>query len=585
MAEGRVKRKLTTILAADVVGYSRLMGADEVGTLAALKKRRAELIDPTVAEHEGRIVKLMGDGMLAEFASAVDAVECAVAIQQAMAQHNVALPPQGLIEFRIGVNLGDIVIDGDDILGDGVNVASRLEGQAPKGGVLVSDAVHAQIKGKVSITFEDAGELALKNIAAPVRAWRWTSDSARPSPPEGVPAALEDLPSIAVLPFSNISGDPEQEYFADGLVEDIITTLSKLAGLRVIARKSSFVYKAQAVDVRDVARKLGVRYVLEGSVRRGGNRIRITAQLIDATSGSHVWGERYDRPIDDIFAVQDEVTLVLATEMQVKLTEGEQARLRYTTTGDVEAWTHWVQGLSHYRGAVTEENYGAALTCWMKALALDPGSASLNAMIGFIHYADARFGWSDDRQTVRSKARMYADRAIQLDPENADANVSSGLAMLQHGRYEEAVALARHAARLAPGSADASTFACFILAFAGHPDEAVTHGERSMTLSPHYPGFYLGHLGNAYRLSGRIEEAIATFKAYHAKASGFGLVDLVMAYQQIGKPEEATRIAEELVSIRPDFKIATWADTQFRAEKAGLQNDIAALLASGLPME
>jgi adenylate cyclase len=393
-----------------------------------------------------------------------------------------------------------------------------------------------------------------------------------------------DVPSIAVLPFTNLSDDPEQEFFADGLVEDIITTLSKLAGLRVIARNSTFVYKGQAVDIREAAKQLGVRYVLEGSVRKSANRIRITAQLIDADSGSHVWAERYDRAIDDIFAVQDEITLVLATEMQVKLTEGEQARLHYTTTSNVEAWTHWVQGLSFYRHAVTKENTARALACWKQALALDPSSAALNAMLGFIHYVDARFGWWDDRETALAKARSYIDRALELDPDNSDANSTSSLALLLQERFEEAAVHARRSVELAPGSADAATFACFVLAFAGYPEEAVAHGERAMTLSPNYPAFYLGHLGNAYRLAGRIEEAIAAFKAYHARHAGFGLSDLVIAYQQIDQPEQAVQAAEQLLSVRQDFTIAAWANTQFRADKAGLDADIAALRAAGLPM-
>ena len=584
MAEARAQRRLAAILAADIVGYSRLMGADEAGTLAALRVVWTEHFNPAVAAHHGRIVKMMGDGALIEFASAVDAVECAVAIQKAMVNYNSARPGREPIEFRIGVNLGDIVIDGDDIFGDGVNVAARLEGQAPTSGILVSDAVHAQIKGKVGVAFMDGGELTLKNIETPVRVWRWTGEDSPLRTPAKAPPGPGELPSIAVLPFANISGDPEQEFFADGLVEDIITTLSKLAGLRVIARNSTFVYKGQAVDIREAAKQLGVRYVLEGSVRKSGNRIRITAQLIDADSGSHVWAERYDRAIDDIFAVQDEITLVLATEMQVKLTEGEQARLHYTTTSNVEAWTHWVQGLSYYRQAVTKENMGGALPCWTKALACDPNSASLNAMVGFIHYADVRFGWWDDRETAIGKLQSYADRALELDPENPDANTTSSFAMLIQGRYDEAVHYARRAAQLAPGSADAATFACFVLAFSGYPEEAVAHAERAMTLSPNYPAYYLGHLGNAYRLAGRFDEAITAFKAYNAHNAGFGLSDLVIAYQQINQPEEAKRMAEQLLSVRRDFTIAAWANTQFRADTAGLEADIAALRAAGLPM-
>ena len=583
MAERRPQRRLAAILAADVAGYSRLMGADEAGTLSALRAMWSEHFNPAVAGHGGRIVKMMGDGALVEFASAVDAVECAVAIQQAMVEHNAGRADAAPIELRIGVNLGDVVIDGDDIFGDGVNVAARLESQASRSGILVADAVHAQVKGKIDVAFTDAGELSLKNIANPVRAWRWGGDGSSPQAPAKAPSAADEIPSIAVLPFANMSGDSEQDFFADGLVEDLITTLSKLADLRVIARNSSFVYKGQAVDIRQAAAQLGVRYVLEGSVRKGGNRIRITAQLIDAASGAHVWAERYDRSIEDIFAVQDEITLMLATEMQVKLTEGEQARLHYTTTSNVEAWTLWVQGLGHHRKAVTKENAAAALACWQKAVALDPGSAGLNAMLGFLHYVDARFGWRDDRELALAKARDYARRAIDLDPDNPDANSTASFTALMDEHFEDAARHARRAAELAPGSADAATFACFVLAFAGYPQEGVEHGERSLTLSPHYSGYYLGHLGNAYRLAGRFEEAIACFKAYHARHKGFGLVDLVLVYQATGRADEARATAGDLMSIRRDFTIDGWAGTQFQADKARLAADIAALEAAGLP--
>jgi len=474
------------------------------------------------------------------------------------------------------------VIEDGDIFGDGVNVAARLEGQAPPGGILVSDAVHAQVRGKTAARFADAGALALKNIEAPVRAWRWEGAGPAAVAPAAA-AAPAGLPSIAVLPFATMSADPEQEFFADGLVEDIITTLSKLAGLRVIARNSSFVYKGRAVDIRAVARELGVQYVLEGSVRRGGNRLRITAQLIEAATGAHLWAERYDRAMDDIFAVQDEITLVLATEMQVKLTEGEQARLHYTTTTNVEAWTLWVQGLAHFRAAVTRENTGRALECWQKALALDPGSAVLNARIGFLHYVDGRFGWRDDRATALARARDYTDRALALDPEGAESNTTASFTLLWEGDFEAAAAHARKAAALAPGSADAASLACFVLAFAGYPREAIGHGERALTLSPIYPGYYLGHLGNAYRLAGQLEKAAEAFRAFHARQPGFGLVDLVLIHSQTGCAAEAAEAARELMATRRDFTIAGWADTQVRADTARLETDIAALRAAGLP--
>jgi adenylate cyclase len=306
-----------------------------------------------------------------------------------------------------------------------------------------------------------------------VRVYRVEFGGESATPPTVPALALPDKPSIAVLPFQNMSGDAEQDFFCDGLVEDIITTLSKLAGLRVIARNSSFVYKGRSVDVREAAKQLGVRYVLEGSVRKSGNRIRITAQLIDARDGAHLWAERYDRSIDDIFAIQDEITLVLATEMQVNLTEGEQARLHYTTTHNVEAWTYWVQGLASLRQAVTKENGASALLCWKKALTLDPASAALNAMLGFIHCLDARFGWWDDRETAIIKARAYADRSLQLDPNNADGHIAFGLLCGLRGQYDEAVFNARKAVQLAPGSADVAERASFILTPSGSPEEGL----------------------------------------------------------------------------------------------------------------
>jgi adenylate cyclase len=583
MAEARVERRLAAILAADVAGYSRLMGVDEEGTLAALKACRRELIDPKISEHRGRIVKTTGDGALIEFASAVDATRCAMEIQHAMAERNASIPEDRRVEFRIGINVGDIIIDEGDIYGDGVNIAARVESLASRGTICISDNAYQQVKGKLTLNVSDMGEQQLKNIAEPVRVYRVDLGGESTTQPAAPTLSFPDIPSIAVLPFQNMSGDVEQDYFCDGLVEDIITTLSKVAGLRVIARNSSSVYKGRSVDVREAAKQLGVRYVLEGSVRKSGNRIRVTAQLIDAKDGTHLWAERYDRAVDDIFAIQDEITLVVATEMQVKLTEGEQARLRYTTTNNVEAWTYWVQGLSHFRQQVTKEKFGPARLCWEKALALDPSSAPLNAMLGFMHFADARFGWWDDHETALSKTRAYADQALELDPKNADAYTTSSLELMMKGRYDEAVKHAKRAVQLAPGSADAATFACFVLASSGYPEEALAQIERAMNLSPNFPAYYLGHLGNAYRLTGKIEEAITAFKAYDARNPGSGLTDLVIAYQENGQPDEAKRTAERLFAARRDFTIASWLKTQFRRDAARLEADIAALRAAGLP--
>jgi adenylate cyclase len=560
------------------------MGLDEAGTLSRLNALRRELIDPAIAAHSGRTVKLMGDGALVEFASAVDAVTCAIEIQRQLREHDAGGSEADPIRFRIGINVGDIIIEGDDILGDGVNIAARIEGVAEPGGISISEDAWRQVQGKVTANFVDAGEQSLKNIARPVRVYRVKIDGETATDLTPSPMQAPERPSIAVLPFQNMSGDPEQEHFCDGLVEDIITTLSKLAGLRVIARNSSFVYKGRSVDVREAAKQLGVRHVLEGSVRKSGNRIRITAQLIDAKDGAHVWAERYDRAVDDIFAIQDEITLVLATEMQVKLTEGEQARLRYTTTHNVEAWTYWVQGLASLRQAVSKENNASALLCWEKALTLDPASAALNAMLGFIHCLDARFGWWDNRETAIIKAQAYADRALQLDQNNADGYITLGLLCWLREQYEEAVLNARKAVQLAPGSADVAELASFILTPSGYPEEGLALIQKAITFSPHHPPMHLGSLGHAYRLSGQIDEAIAAFEAYNARSPGFGLVDLVIAYQESGQADKAKDAAKRLLSARRDFTISAWLKTQFRRDRAPLAADVAALRAAGLDM-
>jgi adenylate cyclase len=579
MAEEQITRRLAAILAADVAGYSRMMGADEAGTLAAMRQIWSETVNPAVAERHGRIVKMMGDGALVEFQSVVDAVECSVAIQQAMAERNrTAAQP---IEFRIGINLGDVVVEGDDIFGDGVNIAVRLEGQAPRTGVLVSDVVHAEVAGKVGVTFVDAGKVKLKNIERPLRAWRWDAATVRPGTVPKFTASLPaDKPSIAVLPFSVMSGDPEQEFFADGLVEDILTTLARLSGLSVIARNSSFAYKGRALDVRQIARELGVRFVLEGSVRKADSRIRIAANLIDAETGVHVWGDRFDRTLDDIFAVQDEITLTLATEMQVRLTEGEQARLRYTTTTNVEAWKLWIEGLQHDR----IDSRMRTRRCWERALARDPGSAVLNAMLGDVHYSDARLGWSgDDRETALGKAEAYVERALSIDPACADAYRSSAGVLLLRGRLEGAMVAARKAAKLGPSLPDVLVHGGFVLTCCGHAAEAIDQIEKALALNPIYHAWYLGVLGNAYRLVGRSEEAAALFRSFHARSPGYGLADIVMIEEQAGRLDDARATAAQLVAARPDFTVTSWLRTQFRVDAGQMQADTASLRAAGVP--
>lgn len=585
MAEHQITRRLAAILAADVAGYTRMMGAGEARTIAAMRHIWSETFNPAVAGRRGRIVKMMGDGALVEFGSVVDAVESAVAIQLAMGKRN--LEAEQPVEFRIGINLGDIVIDGDDILGDGVNIAARLEGQAPPGGILVSDVVNREVAGKISITFVDVGEIRLKNVDRPVRVWRWGKETAGTSrsTADFAPALPADKPSIAVLPFAVMDSDKEQEFFADGLVEDILTTLAKLSGLAVIARNSSFAYKERAVDVRQVARELGVRYVLEGSVRKSGNRIRISAQLIDAATGVHVWADRYDRDVHDIFALQDEITLTLATEMQVKLTEGEQARMRYTTTTNVEAWNLWIQGLNFDRRAKTPDLHRQIRQCWEKALALDPGSAVLNALLGDIHFSDARHGWTgEDRETALKKAEGYVERALALDPAIPDAHRAAAGILLVRSRFEEAAVAARRAAKLGFNLPDVMVFAGFVLTCCGHAEEAIGQIKKALPLNgPNHQPWHFGVLGNAFRLAGRTEEAHAAFQAFHARSPGFGLADIVMIQEQAGHIEAAGETATRLIAMRPAFTVTSWLRTQFRVDSEQLAADLASLRAAGVP--
>ena len=586
------RRRLSAIVAVDVAGFSRMMSADEIGTVVLLRALWGEVLHPAVARHGGRVVKMMGDGALVEFVSVIDAVECSVGIQRTMIDrnHQAAQP----VALRIGINLSEIIVDGEDILGDGVNIAARLESQAPVGGILISDIVHSQVQGKVSISFEDAGNLQLKNIPQPVRGWVWRKDKQEgkpdaPAPPlPKTPAALlrpsvEDIPSLAVLPFAVISQDEEQAFFADGLVDDILTRLSKLSGLRVIARQSSFTYKGSSQDVHQIAKQLGVRHLLQGSVRRAGNRMRITTQLVDAASGTQVWAERYDRDMDDIFAVQDEISLQLVTELQVHLTAGEQARLRYTTTTNVAAWNCWIEGLTHHNGPMTAAFQIRARKAWERGLALDPGSATLHALLGHLHLLSARFGWWDDPRSCALKAQSLTEKALSLDPDSPDAYRNVSNLKLGLRDFESAAAAARRLVELSPNAADALVTASYVLQSAGSTVQSIDLMERALLACPNFPSYYLGVLGNAYRLAGRLDEALEAFRAYHQRSSGFGLADIVMIQEQAGHVEDARRTAAELLSVRPDFTIAAWTRTQFRADEAQLARDRESLRASQLP--
>ena len=396
MPEDRVDRRLAAIWAGDIAGYSRLMGVDEEGTLRQLKAHRKELVDPKITEHRGRIVKTTGDGMLVEFVSVVDAVRCAVDIQRGMAERNADVPADKRIEFRIGINVGDIIIDGDDIFGDGVNVAARLEALADPGGIMVSSVVHDQVRDKLSFGFEDMGEQTVKNIARPIGVHRVSLAESVPPATFKSTAAVQpstaNRPSIAVLPFANMSGDSEQEYFADGISEDIITGLSKLRWFLVIARNSSFIYKGKALDVKRAARELGVRYVLEGSVRKGGNRVRITAQLIDAATNNHIWADRYDGDLTDIFALQDEITKKVVAAIEPRLLEAEGIRSQSRSPGDLDAWDMVIQANSLF-WRLTKSESEAAIALLKQAVERYPDYAPAHSMLAFALLFSRQVGW------------------------------------------------------------------------------------------------------------------------------------------------------------------------------------------------
>ena len=483
MAEERAQRRLAAILAADVVGYSRLIGADEEGTLAALKAHRRELTDPKVEQHHGRIVKTTGDGALIEFASVVDAVRCAVDVQRGMAERNVGVRPDKRIEFRIGINVGDIVIDGDDILGDGVNIAARLEGLAEPGGVLVSRAVRDQVRDRLELAFEDLGERELKNIARPVRVYRVQAPAESiAAPARGETLPLPDKPSIAVLPFTNMSGDPEHEYFADGIAEDIITGLSRLRWLFVIARNSSFAYKGRNVDVRQVGRELGVRYILEGSVRKGGNRVRITGQLVEAETGNHLWAERYDRAPDDVFAIQDEITESVIGCIQPELYAAEYGRLKRKPPQNLDAWESFVRGMFLY-SQHSDKGTKEALDMLARAIELDHNYAQAHGLRAVCLAWRTYQGW-EDRETAFAEVAEGANRAVACDPQEPWAYLAHGFIAMAKQRNTDAVGAFSRAIDASPNFAYAHGLLGCAHSAGGRPEQAIECIDRGVRLSP-----------------------------------------------------------------------------------------------------
>ncbi len=572
-----MERRLAAILAADVVGYSRLIRADEEGTIAAFKALQADLIDPTLREHQGRTVKLMGDGILVEFASVVGAVRAAAAIQMGLAERNDVLPAERRIAFRVGINLGDVVIDGDDIHGDGVNVAARLESLATPGGMCISDAVHDQVRDRTSLSFEDLGLREVKNIDRPLRVWQWCPDQNQAlAETAAAKTPRADQPSIAVLPFDNMSGDQEQEYFADGITEDIITEISKIHGLLVISRNSTFTYKRKAVKAQDVCRDLGVRYMLEGSVRKAGTRVRITAQLIDGRSGVHLWAERYDRGLEDIFAVQDEVTERIVRTLEVKLIPGDDARPPRIETESPEAYDCLLRGREQYR-LFSREGNAAARQLYERAIALDPNYAAPYAALAETYVHD----WFMGDPKALDRASELAETAKRLDPSLPLVYEALGSVHLFKRQHEEALAAARRWVEVEPGNAEAYANLAGTLHFAGEPERVAGLVEKAKRLNPFYPFYYTLYVGQACFTQHRFKEAAAIIarSIAHNPQSLPSHFYLAATYGQLGEEALARDALAEASRISPNFSIA-----QARAVAAYRREEDLNLLLDGLRM-
>jgi TolB-like protein len=573
MAEEIATRRLAAILAADVVAYSRMMERDEAGTLAALKARRRDVFDPTIARHVGRIVKIMGDGVLVEFASAVNAVQCAVDLQGAFASANRDLPDERRIVLRIGINLGDVLVEGDDLYGDGINVAARLEAIADAGGIFVARAVYDQVRRKLDIAFDDLGARTLKNIADPVTVYR-----VRPagSAPMLAPAPTTSKPSVAVLPFSSMSTDPDQETFCDGMTEDLITDLSRQAGLFVIARHSTFAYKGKALDARRIADELGVRYLLEGSARRAAGRVRINVQLIDATGGGgHLWAERFDRGLEDVFAVQDEVIAKIVEALVGQLI-ATPARNR---TKNMEAYDLCVRARVLHELSPQDAREGRLML--ERAIALDPSYAeahawlALNYWLGWAH-------WGESEARYRPLALATAEKALTLDPNLACCHWILGMVLAYEKRWAESDAHYAAALEIDPSNADAWAERSDSTTLAGRVAEGMEQITRALRLNPHPPVWYFCLLGMAQYAARDYARAIETLRreeTYRTSSRKFLAAALALG----GQLDEAKREAELFLVSSPHFTVSHWVVTQPLRDDATREHFVDGMRKAGLP--
>ncbi len=583
MEPTRINRKLTAILSADVKGYSRLMGKDEVATIRTLTAYR-EVMTSLIQQHRGRVVDTPGDNLLAEFGSVVDAVTGAVEVQRELAQRNAELPDQRKMEFRIGINLGDVVVEGERIYGDGVNIAARMESLAEGGGICISGTVYDHIENKLSVRCQYLGEQTVKNITKPVRVYRvqLESETAASTTGEKEAAALPlpDRPSIAVLPFANMSGDQEQEYFADGITEDITTELSKISGLLVISRNSTFTYKGKAAKAQDLCRDLGVRYVLEGSVRKAGERVRITAQLIDGRSGGHLWAERYDRGLVDIFAVQDDVTEKIVCALELNLADSAGGWPARVETDKPEAYDCVLRGREQYR-LYSKDGNVCARRLHERAIELDPNYAAAHAGLAETYLHE----WFLGSSAALDQAFELAQRAKELDQSLPLVHEALSSIHLFKKQHEEAITAARRWLEIEPSSADGYANLAGILLFAGEPEQVIALIEKAMRLNPYYPFYYTLYMGQAYLTMRRYEEAIEVIKRSVVRnpESLHGHLYLAACYGHMGKDAPAREELAEVRRIHPDFSIA-WLQTFMPYNRAAdLDLLVDGLRKTGLP--
>jgi adenylate cyclase len=545
---GREHRKLAAILVADVVGYSKLVGSDEAGTLGQLQALRREVIDPAISKHSGRLFKAVGDGFLVEFASAVQAVNCAKAVQDA----NTA----GALSLRIGIHVGDVVVQGDDLMGDGVNIAARVEGLAEPGGIAISRAVHEQVRGKTGSAFVEMGAQTLKNIDQKIEVWQWARGGVPTSTMTIASLAPPDKPSIAVLPFQNMSGDPEQEYFADGISEDLITALSKLSQLFVIARNSSFSFKGKNVHVREVARNLGVRHVLEGSVRKSGNRVRVTAQLVDVNSGGHLWAERFDRELTDIFAVQDDVTSQIVAALAVSLTPRDHQRRDGEQTQNPEAYDCFLRGRQLWYLLSRDAN-SQARAILTRATELAPGFAPAYAFLAAAHINDSISRWSSSPRQSLELGYQAALRAVALDERYPYTNWALALSQMWRRNHDEAIRAAKRSIELNPNFADGFTTLGIILHYAGRSEEALGNFERAVTLDPLHSPMVLHFQAQAAFQLGQYEMAASLLKRRIVRnpETDASRVLLAATYGQMSRIKEAREAWDGALRANPDYSL------------------------------